>query len=73
MNQLIQEQIQLPPTYSVTVESDQIKNALIVASKAVTAVTDPDSQSYAIAAGKNIRTHIKEVESIRGEKADTVV
>jgi hypothetical protein len=63
--QLITQTIELPAPISVTPEAIQQQAGLIAASQAVVSVCDANSQSFAVEAARDIRTHIKDVEEAR--------
>jgi len=67
MKDLIQEQIQLPVSYSATPEAESVKLALLSMANEVRSVVSANDQAIAINAGKNIRSHVKEVEAMRVE------
>jgi hypothetical protein len=63
--QLINESIQLPEIFGSTSNVEEKRNQLVLDSLAVTCVTDATQQDCAVAAGRAIRTWLKEVESAR--------
>jgi hypothetical protein len=63
--QLITQTIELPAISPVTPEAIQTQNQLIAASQAIETVCDANSQSFAVEAARDIRTHIKDVEEAR--------
>ena len=64
---LIKETIQLPDIFGSTSDVEDKRNELVLASRAVTAVTNATQQDAAVAAARDIRTWVKQVEAARVE------
>ena len=64
---LIKEQINLPVQYSADAEAEELRNALVLKSRKVTAITKASENAEAGLAVRNIRTHLKGVEAARVE------
>lgn len=63
--QLIKQKITLPSLFGITSDVEEKRNELILASKEVTAITNPAEQENAVIAAREIRTWLKKVEAAR--------
>ena len=65
--QLIKETIHLPETYSANAEAEELRNALVIKSRQITAVKTAQQNTDAGAIVRTIRLHVKGVEAARVE------
>ena len=64
---LIRETITLPRQYSADADAEELRNQLVLASSKITAITSPEANATAGECVRNIRVHLKQVESVRVE------